>query len=41
MPHRHKRGHQAEQHVEAYEELVDKASIRLGVKDEEEHDSNK
>lgn len=41
MPHRDNRGHHAEYHVEAYKELVDKASIWLGVKDEEEQDSNK
>ena len=39
--HRDNRGHRTEQHVEADEELVDEASIRLGVEDEEQHDSNK
>lgn len=34
-------GHQAEQQVEADEELVDEASARRGVEDEEEHNSNK
>jgi len=41
MQHRHNRDNDAEQHVEADEELVDEASIRLGVEDEEQHDSNK
>lgn len=41
MQHRDNRGPNAEQHVEADEELVDEASIRLGVEDEEQHDSNK
>lgn len=39
--HRDNRGHHAEQHVEADEELVDEASIRFGVEDKEQHDSNK
>ena len=39
--HGDNRGHNAEQHVEADEELVDEASIRLGVEDEGQHDSNK
>lgn len=39
--HRNNRGHDAEQHVEADEELVDEASIGLGVEEEEQHDSSK
>lgn len=39
--HRDNRGHHAEQHVEADEELVDEASIRFGVEDKEQHDSDK
>lgn len=39
--HRDNRGHDAEQHVEADEELVDEASVRLGVEDEEKHNSSK
>ena len=39
--HREEGGHQAEQHVEADEELVDGASIRLCVEDEEQHHSSK
>lgn len=41
MQHRDNRGHHAEQHVEADEELVDEASIRFGVEDKEQHDRNK
>lgn len=41
VQYRDHRGHNAEQHVEADEELVDEASIRLGVEDEEQHDSSK
>lgn len=39
--HRNNRGHNAEQHVEADEELVDEASIGLGVEDEEQYDGSK
>lgn len=39
--HRDNRGDDAEQHVKADEELVDEASIRLGVEYEEQHDSSK
>lgn len=38
--HRNDRGHHAEQHVEADEELVDVAAARGGVEDEEEHDGD-
>ena len=38
--HRDNGDHDAEQHVEADEELVDEASVRLGVEDEEQHDGN-
>lgn len=38
--HRDNRGHDAEQHVEAYEELVDEASVGLSVEDEEQHNSS-
>ncbi len=41
LQHRDDRGHHAEQHVEADEELVEEASIRLGVEDEEQHDGDK
>lgn len=38
--HGDNRGHDAEQHVEADEELVDEASIMRGVEDEAQHNSN-
>lgn len=37
---RHNRSHEAEEHVEADEELVDKTSLWLGVEDEEEDDGD-